>query len=225
MNRRSVAAGYVLAGVAITTVAALAWDTSPDTALAPLTWLADRPVRFGAALLALTAIRPLLAWPTTLLSAAVGFGYGWTGVPVAIALVTLTALLPYGIARSGRTRVRADFDAADRLCGAGERLAAAAGSVRAVAATRLLPLPSDAVSLVAGVSGIRLRPFLVGTAVGELPWVILGIAVGVSLDRLAGGDLSAVDPAVLAGMAGLGALLLAGPFYRTFVRKRSASTA
>ncbi|GAB7008776.1 TVP38/TMEM64 family protein [Halorubrum trueperi] len=225
MNRWSVAAGYALAGIALAALVTVAWVASPDAALAPLTWLADHPVRFGVALLALTAVRPFLAWPTTLLSAAVGFGYGWAGVPVGVALVTLTALPPYALARSGRTRARADFGVADRLCGAGERLADAAGGIRAVAATRLLPLPSDAVSLVAGGSGIRLRPFLVGTAVGELPWVILGIAVGASLDRLAGGDLAAVDPTVLAGMAGAGALLLAGPFYRTFVGEKPASTA
>lgn len=225
VNRRFVLLGRVAAGVAVAVAAAAAWLASPEAALARLSLLADNPVRFGVALLALTAVRPLFAWPTTLLAVAVGFGYGWAGVPLGVALLVATAVLPYGLARAGRVRARGAFRAADRLCDAGERLATAAGGVRAVAATRLLPIPSDAVSVGAGAAGIRRRPFLIGTAAGELPWVIVGVAVGVSLDRLAAGDLSAVDPTAIVAMAGVGALLLAGPLYRTVVGEGVASTA
>jgi uncharacterized membrane protein YdjX (TVP38/TMEM64 family) len=225
VNRRFALLGYVVAGVAIAGVAAVAWVASPEAAVARLGRLADDPVRFGVALLALTAVRPLLAWPTTLLAVAVGFGYGWVGVPLGVALLVATAILPYRLARAGRVRVRGASRTADRLCDAGERLAAAAGSLRAVAATRLLPVPSDAVSVGAGVAGVGTRPFLLGTAVGELPWVIVGVAVGVSLDRIAAGDLTAADPTVLIAMAGTGALLLAGPAYRTVVGEEAASTA
>lgn len=224
MNRRFVV-GYAVAGLAIAAMAAFALVSSPDAVLAPLTWLADDPVRFGVALLALAAVRPVLAWPTTLLAVAVGFGYGWVGLPVGVALLVLTAVPPYGLARAGRMRARADFRIADRLCSAGERLADATGSVRAVTATRLLPIPSDAVSIGAGGCGIRLQPFLIGTAAGELPWVIVGIAVGVSIDRLAAGELSAVDPTAFVAMTGLGVLLLAGPVYRAFINDRRVSTA
>lgn len=225
MNRRFALFGYLVAGVAVAGAAAVAWLASPEAAVDRLALLADDPVRFGVALLALTAVRPLLAWPTTLLAVAVGFGYGWVGVPLGVALLVATAVVPYRLARAGRLRVRGASRTADRLCDAGERLATAAGGLRTVAATRLLPLPSDAVSVGAGAAGIRTRPFLVGTAVGELPWVIVGVAVGVSLDRLAAGDLSAVDPTVLVAMAGTGALLLAGPLYRTLVREEPATTA
>lgn len=142
-----------------------------------------------------------------------------------VALLVLTAMPAYALARAGRVRVRSDFRTVDRLCGAGERLADAAGSARAVTATRLLPVPSDAVSVGAGASGIRLRPFLLGTAAGELPWVIVGVAVGVSLDRLAAGELSVVDPTAIVAMAGIGALLLAGPVYRTLVNRDRSATA
>jgi len=156
----------------------------PDAVLGPLlTWLADDPVRFGAALIALTAIRPLLAWPTTLLAAVVaGFGYGWAGVPIGVAAMVATALPPYWLARAGRVRARDGSQIADRLCGAGERLADATGGVRAVTATRLLPVPSDAVSLAAGGSGIRLRSLLFGTALGELRGGV-GVAIGCPSDR------------------------------------------
>ena len=223
MNRRFVLLGYVAAGVAV--AAAAAWLASPAAALARLSLLAADLLRFGVALLALTAVRPFLAWPTTLLAVAVGFGYGWVGVPLGVALLVATALPPYLLARTGRVRARGAWRTADRLCDAGERLATATGGVRAVTATRLLPLPSDAVSVGAGASGIRPRQFLLGTAAGELPWVIVGVAVGVSLDRLAAGDLSAVDPTALVAMAGVGALLLAGPAYRTLRGEEPASTA
>ena len=226
MTRRAAITGYAVAAVAVAVSVAAAWTASPAAVTGPLTRLADRPVLFGVALVGLAAVRPAIAWPTTLLSAAVGFGYGWAGVPVGVALVTATALPPYGLARTGRARPpdgRVGRVTA-RVCDAGERLAAVAGSVRTVAAARLLPLPSDAVSLGAGISGVPLRPFLVGTAIGELPWVLLGVAVGVSLDRLAAGDLSAVDPAALVAMASAGVLLLAGPVYRT-VSGESATTA
>jgi uncharacterized membrane protein YdjX (TVP38/TMEM64 family) len=178
---------------------------------------------------ALAAVRPLLAWPTTLLAVAVGFGYGWLGTPFALALVVGTALLPYALARAGRLRLRdgaetpEDPGVAARFCRAGERFAAESGSVRAVAGTRLLPLPSDAVTVGAAAAGVGVRPFVLGTALGELPWVLCGVAVGVSLDRLAAGGGSLVDPTVILGMAGVGALVLAGPLYRTFVRPDAAT--
>jgi uncharacterized membrane protein YdjX (TVP38/TMEM64 family) len=216
VNRRFALSGYVVA-VAVVVAAVAAWAASPEAAVARLAGLADDPVRFGVALVALTAVRPFLAWPTTLLAVAVGFGYGWA--------VVATAVAPFLLARAGRVRVRGASRTVDRLCDAGERLATTAGSVRAVTATRLLPLPSDAVSVGAGAGGIGARPFLLGTAAGELPWVIVGVAVGVSLDRLAAGDLSAVDPTALVAMAGAGALLLAGPLYRMFAENGTASTA
>lgn len=225
MNRRSAVVGYVVAGAAIATAAAIALVTSPAAAIGSLEWLVANPIRFGAALLALAAVRPFLAWPNTLLAVAVGYGYGWIGVPFAVVLLAVTALPAYWLARAGRLHAGTEFGAVSRLCSAGERLATTAGEIRAIAATRLFPIPADAVSIGAGVSGIRTRPFLLGTAAGELPWAVVGVAVGVSVDRLATTDsgLSGVEPAVFVGMAGLGVLLLAGPTYRALVAENSAS--
>ena len=229
MNRRSTLGRYAVAGAVVAALAALALAVSPEEALSRLRWLATDPLRFGVAVVALAAVRPLLAWPTTLLAVAVGFGYGWVGAPFALALVVGTALPPYALARAGRLRIRdgsetaEDPGIADRFCRAGERFAAESGSVRAVAGTRLLPLPSDAVTVGAAAAGVGVRPFLVGTALGELPWVLAGVAVGVSLDRLAASGGSLVDPTVILGMAAVGALVLAGPLYRTFVRPDAAT--
>lgn len=224
MNRRTGIVGYALAGVTLAALAALAWAVSPDAVLGRLSWLADDPIRFGVALVGLTAVRPVLAWPTTLLAVVAGFGYGWVGLPIGVAVMVATALPPYWLARAGRVRAREGSAVADRLCGAGERLADATGGVRAVTATRLLPVPSDAVSVAAGGSGIGLRSLLVGTALGELPWAVIGVAIGVSVDRLAEGGAVGLDPTALIAMAGLGALLLAGPLYRTFIKDRVSST-
>lgn len=192
-----------------------AWLTSPAAALARLEWLAADPVRFGLALVAVAAVRPFLAWPTTVLAVAVGYGYGWAGIPLGVALLTLTALPPYFLARKGR--------GTGRVARTGERVVGVAGGTRTVAASRFLPAPSDAISIGAGVASVPLRPFLLGTAVGELPWVVAGVAVGVSTDRLLTGDFSVVDPMLLVGMVAGAILLLAGPCYRAYQARESAS--
>ena len=224
MNRRIAVGGYLVGGAVVAVLAGVALLASPDIAFGALEWLASHPVRFGAALVALAAVRPFLAWPNTLLAVAVGYGYGWAGVPFGVVLLTLTALPAFWLARAGRLRTRTDYQVAERVCDAGERLTDATGSVRAVAATRLFPIPSDAVSIGAGVSGIRTRPFLLGTAIGELPWTVVGVAVGVSLDRLATAGVSGVDPTVFVAMAGLGALVLAGPLYRAIAADGQSPT-
>jgi len=246
VNRRHVAVGATIAAVVV-----LGSALSPDWAIGLLEWLAADPVRFAGALLVVAAVRPFLAWPTTLVAVAVGFGYGWAGVPFGVLLLTLTALPPYFLSRVGRRSfaggkggdgVTNDGESGDdesgddepaggdvgtsdnRVLEAGERFVGVAGGARTVAATRLFPLPSDAVSIAAGAANVRLGPFLLGTAAGELPWVIAGVAIGVSTDRLVAGDLSVLDPTLFAGMAGVGVLLLAGPFYRAY-RRGSPSVA
>lgn len=210
VKRRLLAGGVVLAVVALG-----AWLTSPATALARLEWLAADPLRFGLALLVVAAVRPFLAWPTTALAVAVGYGYGWAGVPFGVLLITLTALPPYALARKGR--------GGGRVARAGERVVGVAGGTRTVVASRLLPTPSDAISVGAGVARVPLRSFLIGTAVGELPWVVVGVAVGVSTDRLLAGDLSVVDPVLIVGMLAGAVLLLAGPCYRAYQSRESDS--
>ncbi len=216
MNRRS-----VVGGVGIAVVVAVAWLVSPNAAVETVEWLAADPVRFGLLLVGLTAVRPFLAWPTTFLAVVVGFGYGWVGVPLAVLLLTATALPPYWLARRGRVRLTDGSRTLARVSETADRLVADAGDVRAIAATRFLPVPADAVSVAAGVSGVRTRPFVVGTAIGEFPWVIAGVALGVSADRLARNDLSVVDPSLILALALVGVLLLAGPTYRTVRRTQS----
>ncbi|WP_096390082.1 TVP38/TMEM64 family protein [Halopenitus persicus] len=208
MKRRLAAGLVAFVGVVLT-----AWLTDPRTLVAPVERIADDPALFALALCGLAVVRPALALPTTLIAVAAGYGYGWAGVPVGIALVTATALPPYALARAG-------WDpSGSRFSRAGVRLVAAAGATRTIAASRLLPVPSDAVSIAAGFARVDVRPFLLGTALGETPWVVAGAAVGVSADRLLAGDAVTFDPVLLLGMAGVAALLLAGPCYRLYLNE------
>ena len=197
----------VIAGVAVVCLVVVAsWLVSAHRALGVLAWLAADPLRFGAACVGLAAVRPLLAWPTTLLAVAVGFGFGIVGAPFALALVVLTSVPPYlfGLRTGGPGRVAT----------AGRAFAAHTGGVRGVTASRLLPAPSDVVSVAAGVARVSLGSVRGGTALGEIPWVVAGVVAGASLDTLASGALTDVfDPRLVAGAAAGGALLLAGPLY------------
>ncbi len=185
-RRARIAAGALLAGA----IVAAAVLTSPQVVLERASWLASDPWRLAVALAVLTVVRPFLAWPTTLLSLVVGYGYGLRGIPIALALVVLTGFPPYLLARYGR--------AGGPISTAGERVVDATGDVRAIVISRLLPTPSDAVSVAAGLAGVAVGPFALGTLIGELPWAIAGVLVGDAADRvLAEGLAAVVDPRLL----------------------------
>ncbi|MFB6301692.1 MAG: TVP38/TMEM64 family protein [Haloferacaceae archaeon] len=207
-RRRAVGVGTLLAVVAV--VAAV---TSPDAALERLTWLAADPVRYGIACLALAAVRPLVAWPVTLLAVAAGFGYGPEGAPLALVLMVLTSIPPYLFARQ--------VGGGGRIATVGDRIARATGGTRVIVVSRFLPTPSDAVSAAAGVAGIGLRPFVVGSLIGEAPWAVAGTLAGASLTSLVRGGSVTLDPRLIAA-ATLGALLLlVGPVYRVYRDRNS----
>lgn len=206
MDRRvRLGAGVGLVAV----VAALAVLTSPAAVLDRLAWVAADPLRLALTLVAVAVVRPLFAWPTTLLAVAAGYGLGLGGFPLALALVVVTSLPPYWMA---------GLSAGDgAVAAAGERLVDETGDVRSVVGSRLLPLPSDVVSAGAGVAGVPFRAFALGTAVGEVPWVAAGVVAGDSFAALSTASLSAaMDPRVVVGAAVLAALAFAGPAYRLY---------
>jgi uncharacterized membrane protein YdjX (TVP38/TMEM64 family) len=207
-------------GLAVAVVAAGGLLVDPALLLRRLAWLAADPLRFALALVAFALVRPLLAWPATLVGVAAGYGFGLAGAPLAVALLGVTALPPYLFARRvGGPTVRADGLVA-RALGVADRVRADAGDRRTVVAARLLPAPSDAISVAAGAGGVSLRPFLVGTLVGEGPWAVAGALAGAELGHLAAGRGVAVDARLVVVAVAAAALLLAGPAYQVYAESR-----
>jgi len=197
-----------LGGLALLLViAAGALVTSPPWLLVRVMWLAADPVRFVGALVLLAAVRPFLAWPTTLLAVAVGYGWGMRGLPLALGLIVLTSVPLFVLGRRSST--------GGRFADAGERAVDVTGDLRSVVVSRLFPAPSDVVSFATGLAGVPLRAFVLGTAIGELPWAFAGIVAGQSIETVLAEGLGAVvKPQLLIAAALVGLLLLAGPVYR-----------
>jgi uncharacterized membrane protein YdjX (TVP38/TMEM64 family) len=60
---------------------------------------------------------------------------------------------------------------------------------------------------------VRLGPYVLGTALGEAPWVAVTVTLGASLETLSVEGVSTGLPLVVAALA-LATLLVAGPLYR-----------
>lgn len=203
-TRRQVV-GLGLAGGA---VLALSLALSPSRFLSSLVALGDDPLAFGLVLVALAVVRPFLAWPVGVLAGLAGYVLGLAGLPVAFAVVVLTTLPPYVLARTTRPTGGVLGWAGET----GAALFATTGDTRGVLAARLAPVPTDVVSYGAGLARVRPRPYLVGTAIGEVPWVVASVVAGSSMERLTTEGLSAGLPLVV-GAAAVATLLLAGPVY------------
>ena len=202
--RRALLAALALGGLAV-----LAALLAPGAAVAFARSTLYSPY-FPVVLLGLYAVRPLLAWPITALSVVVGFRYGVAiGLPVALAGAVATSLIPYAAARYLRT----DVGLLGRVSAGSERFFGATGDLRGVVAARLAPTPAEVISVAAGIARVSVPAFVIGTAIGELPWTLAAVVAGDSMRRLAM-DGVGVDPGlVVAGLLVAG-LLLAGPAYR-----------
>lgn len=203
LSRRRLSIGLLVSGVV-----ALTLLLSPDAALRYATSTIASPW-FPVVLVGIYTLRPFLAWPITLVSALVGFRYGLVlGLPIALAGCVLTSLPAFVAGRRLPTGGRVTG-----LVGArSEQYFALTGGLRGLVAARLAPTPAEPVSAAAGLGGLSLTTFVLGTVVGELPWTIAAVALGAGLYTF--------DPATvtidwqLGVLAGLGALvLLARPAY------------
>lgn len=187
---------------------------SPARLVDELAALSSRPLTFAGALALLYLVRPLFAWPISPISALVGFVLGVRyGVPVALVGAVLTCLPPYLVARFVLDGDERDGGLFGRLGSAGRQVVAVTGATRGVLAARLSPVPADPVSYGAGFSDVRARPYVLGTLVGEIPWVVLEVLAGASMHHVSVEGLGA-SLHVLAGSAAIAALVLAKPTYR-----------
>jgi uncharacterized membrane protein YdjX (TVP38/TMEM64 family) len=213
MHRRAVVGVALVATVVVASLA-----VSPSAALSTLDAVAGDPVAFGVALLAVYLLRPLVAWPTTLVSVIVGYGYGVVlGVPVGLAGAVLTSMPAFAAGRyfgDGGDNPLSWVAPGERFLDAARSYFDTTGGFRGVTAARLAPLPADAVTATAAMTGVSLPAFAAATVVGELPWTVAAVLVGGSLATLTTDGVGAVDVRLVAGLAIAAAVVAAGPLYR-----------
>jgi uncharacterized membrane protein YdjX (TVP38/TMEM64 family) len=204
-TRRQVASLGALAAL----VGAAALVFSPETVLASLAHLAEHPLQFLALLSVLYVARPFLMWPISVLSVTVGFVLGaWFGVPVAIAGTLLSNSIVFFVARGARSENGPVWFASR----SSDRFVETTGELRGVVAARLAPVPADVVSSAAGLSGVSFRAYLLGTVVGESPWIIAEVIAGASMHALSVNGLGH-SLSLFVGATAVSALLLARPVY------------
>lgn len=204
--RRQLLGGLTVAVLGVVGVVVL----SPGRALRAVVGLGERPLYFLGGLVVVYGVRSLVLWPISALSILVGFVLGVRlGVPVALAGAVYTCLPPYALARCAPD----ESGPLNRISRLGRRVTASTGDLRGLVAARLLPLPADPVSYAAGLAGVSLPAYVLGTALGELLWIVAAVTAGASM-RTFTVDGAGSSLGLIAGAAGLGVLLLAGPVYR-----------
>jgi uncharacterized membrane protein YdjX (TVP38/TMEM64 family) len=170
------------------------------------------PAGWTALLLGM-ALATLAPVPRTALSLLAGVLAGfWGGLALALGSGALGALAGFTLARwLGR-------EAVTRLTGPrlaqADALLSRRGTV-AVMTGRLIPIvPFTLVSYAAGLSGIRLRDYLVGSTIGLVPGTVLHVAVA--------SHVAAADdgPGLLIGLIPLAAAVLCAPAVHRWRRRR-----
>lgn len=197
-------------GLAVLGLVAVGLLVSPDAALDRVETVLYSPW-FPAVLVGLYLLRPLLAWPIAAIAVLVGYRYGVAvGVPVALAATVSTSLIPFVAAR----RFHVEGGLFGRLAAGSGRYFRETGGLRGVLAARLAPLPTEAVSIAAGLGEVPVGAFVVGTAVGQLPWTVVAVAAGHSMTHLSSAGSGPSPWLVVAGaLAGL--LLVARPLFQS----------
>jgi phospholipase D1/2 len=161
----------------------LAWRMTPLAALTnPHTigaWFAEIAARPEASLVVLAAfvVGGLLVFPVTLLIAATAATFGpWLGFAYAAAGAAASAATTYGVgALIGRETLENVLGPRlNRI-----RRAIARHGVLAIATVRMVPIaPFTVINLAAGASRIPFTDYMLGTALGMLPGLVLMSALG-----------------------------------------------
>ena len=180
-------------------------------------WIRHQPLT-PLLVLAAHVVGGLVAFPVTLMIIATVIVFGpWWGIGYALIGATLSALTTFG---AGRLLGR---DAVQRLSGSLlNRISRALrkSGLMMVITLRIVPVaPFTIINITAGVSGIRLRDFALGTVVGLLPGVV---AISLLADRIAAslrrpdlGSFAALAASVVAVGFGL-------VFFRRWIRRKRA---
>ena len=159
-------------------------------------------------------VRPFLLWPLSIFSVFIGYAFGFPdGIPLVLLGTLLTCFPPFLIA----ARFNGEFGYVGRIVEQGTTLVETTGELRGMVAVRLSPAPADAVSYGAGLAGVSVQRFTVGTLIGELPWAIFYVLLGRSLRTFSAGSIQQTDIRLILLTAAVSVLLIARPVYE-FVR-------
>jgi len=162
--------------------------------------------------------RPLLLFSAAVLTVAGGFLFGpWLGLLVVFIASNASAMVAYAV---GRWFGTGELTAG----GEGRKLAAYADRMRSrsfetVLTLRLLLVPYDLVSYLAGFLRIRPWAFLAGTALGAVPGTVAFVLAGASIEEFDGG-VPSLDPRTLVAS---GVLLVASLVLVRVVRRREVA--
>lgn len=212
---RLVVAAIWLVGIAAAGVWALTRDGGAGAAAADLVdaiqGSAWGPVVFVAVYLA----RPLIFFSATVLTVAGGFLFGPVGGIILVVIAANgSALVAYGLARWLGGEKWPDPEAAGRLARWTRKMRDR--SFETIIVMRLLYLPYDLVSYLAGAARIHLGAFVAATAIGSAPATVAFVLFGASLESFDGG-VPTIDAPILITSA---VLMVAGLVVSKLLRRR-----
>ena len=148
--------------------------------------------------------RPIVLFPASVLTVVGGILFGpVVGVLVVVVAANASAMVAYGVGRLlGRPPggIESPGDDASLRHRWASRMRA--NSFETVLIMRLVFVPYDLVSYLAGVLRLRWLPFLLATALGSLPGTVSFVLLGASLDQVDEGS-EGIDPIAL----GAGAMI------------------
>jgi uncharacterized membrane protein YdjX (TVP38/TMEM64 family) len=170
-----------------------------------------------AAYIGVYLARPLVLFPASVLTVAGGLIFGpVVGIVVVLLAANASALVAYGVGHSLSVNATSNSESlvsrwADRM---------RANSFETVLIMRMVFLPYDLVSYLAGGLRIRVRSFVGATALGSLPGTVSFVLLGASLDRLDQG-IKGLDQRVLAGSI---VLFVASLGFSRWLKQRTSET-
>ena len=167
-------------------------------------------------------VRPIVLFPASVLTVVGGILFGpVVGVLVVVVAANASAMVAYGVGRLlGRPPggIESPGDDASLRHRWASRMRA--NSFETVLIMRLVFIPYDLVSYLAGVLRLRWLPFLLATALGSLPGTVSFVLLGASLDQVDEG-IEGIDPIAL----GAGAMIfLVSLLLARILRRRQPAT-
>lgn len=141
------------------------------------------------------AIRPLILFPSTLLTLAGGFVFGpLLGVLYTIVASNISSTIAFFVGRYFGEGLFKDDGSSGLIQRYARRMRE--NSFETVMVMRFIFLPYDAVSYLAGFLRIRYWPFILATALGSIPGTMAFIGFGASIERF-DGSLPSLNPVTL----------------------------